>query len=57
VIRAVGQIGVAVLVVGILSCNSSPAPTKPALPKDENGNDCQCRKSFVQGKFTLNAEM
>src|SRR5579864_5022441 len=48
VIRIVGQIGIAVLVVGMLSCNSqspttiakaSPTPAKPALPKDENGND------------------
>jgi hypothetical protein len=47
-IRIVGQIGIAVLVVGMLSCNSqspapiakaSPTPVKPALPKDENGND------------------
>ncbi len=47
-IRIIGQIGIAVLVVGMLSCNSQsptpitatkPAPTKPALPKDENGTD------------------
>jgi hypothetical protein len=46
--RAIGQIGIAVLVAGMLSCKSqspapiaatNPAPAKPALPKDENGND------------------
>jgi hypothetical protein len=49
VIKILGQIGIAVLVVLTLSCKSSPAPstatnpsrTKPALPKDENGNDLQ----------------
>ncbi|HEV7674579.1 MAG TPA: hypothetical protein VGQ12_08615 [Candidatus Angelobacter sp.] len=49
-IRIVGQIGIAVLVAGMLSCSSqspapiakaSPTPAKPALPKDENGNDLQ----------------
>jgi len=48
--KVIAPVGIAVLIVGILSCNSqSPAPivaansapTKPALPKDENGNDLQ----------------
>jgi hypothetical protein len=46
-LKIVGQIGTAVLAVVMLSCKSSPTPsaaanpalTKPALPKDESGND------------------
>ena len=48
-VRVIGQIGIAVLVMVMLSCKSSPtpstatnpAPTKPTLPKDENGNNLQ----------------
>jgi hypothetical protein len=48
-VRVIGQIGIAVLVAVMLSCKSSPTPSatanpalaKPALPKDENGNDLQ----------------
>jgi hypothetical protein len=47
-VKVIGQIGIAVLVVGMLSCKSqsptssattNPAHSKPALPKDENGRD------------------
>lgn len=46
-VSVVGQIGIAVLVAAILSCSSrsptpsattNPTPSKPALPKDENGD-------------------
>lgn len=47
-LKVVGQIGIAVLVVGMLSCKSqsptpstatNPTPSKPVLAKDENGDD------------------